>query len=1033
MEIGSIWRIWDLHVHTPASYEWSGAKFSNVTGQELNDLIRSTLESMNNSKAEAFAIMDYWTFDGYNLLKKYLQEHESFKFEKKIFPGMELRCEAPADYRLNIHVLLSDELTDQNLADFKSKLTLTLINRPLSEDGLADCARNLTDDKIRPYGSSQEEVRRDRATAIKVGSKVALIKRDSIYEAIESMPKNSALLMVPWEPYHGLESIDWKEHPMVVSEVMLRADIWETRKSAIINLFHGKKTEENKRYLENFFSSIGGKPRPAVSGSDAHSEKNYGVFPTNKEGERTTWIKSTLSFQGLLQTVNEPSNRVYIGKKPPQLEMIEKRPTYYISNVSVKKFSQSTLDEKWFDFEIPINPSMVSIIGNKGAGKSALLDIIGLLGNTKNSDHFSFLNADKFRNQKKNKSSHFIGTLTWADGKTNNQELSKNPESTTAELVKYIPQSYLEKICNEVDISNRSQFTEELEAVIFSHVPTENRLSFFSLKELIEHCRRETDDKIRDLRKELSEINREIVECERKASDAYKAKVQGDLELIQRKVEVKKEQKPKEVAMPATDPDDPGLRPLLESLAKCAEQKKKFETELDEEKNKISIYAVDLDRIRIAKETIENLKDQISSTEQKVNDSIGHLNVTFQDLFSFSISTEMLSGLSNDLSQKKKKSELLINPDNQEGVPAKIKTLETEYEELSSKLEGPNKAYQDYRAELEKWQQELNDLIGSEGQPDSLKFQEKMVADLPKVLSNLTGLKLNRKNKVEEIFNKISELSKRFEEFYAPVQAFSERHQLIAERFKPEFSVKFSAVTFYDKFISKINRQKAGSFYGSEDSEKAIKELISATQFSERDEAIAFVERIVDMLHLDYRTDELAKRKPEEQLKQNVSLSDLYDLISGLEYINLGYSLKLQGKELRALSPGERGALLLMFYLLVDKSEIPLLIDQPEENLDNQTVFSLIGECLKEAKQKRQIIIVTHNPNLAVACDSEQIICSTRDPDNQNKITYSCGAIENPRINKLLLDILEGTEPAFDNRDSKYQRKKNKYNPYYLL
>jgi predicted ATPase len=125
-------------------------------------------------------------------------------------------------------------------------------------------------------------------------------------------------------------------------------------------------------------------------------------------------------------------------------------------------------------------------------------------------------------------------------------------------------------------------------------------------------------------------------------------------------------------------------------------------------------------------------------------------------------------------------------------------------------------------------------------------------------------------------------------------------------------------------------------------------------------------------------------------------------------------------KELEQLSPGERGTLLLIFYLLVDKDDTPLVIDQPEENLDNQTVYELLVPCIKEAKQRRQIIIVTHNPNLAVVCDAEQVIRATLDKKANYQMRYESGAIENPLINKAIVDVLEGTMPAFHNRDSKY-------------
>jgi ABC-type cobalamin/Fe3+-siderophores transport system ATPase subunit len=111
--------------------------------------------------------------------------------------------------------------------------------------------------------------------------------------------------------------------------------------------------------------------------------------------------------------------------------------------------------------------------------------------------------------------------------------------------------------------------------------------------------------------------------------------------------------------------------------------------------------------------------------------------------------------------------------------------------------------------------------------------------------------------------------------------------------------------------------------------------------------------------------------------------------------------------------------LLLVFYLLVDKDDIPLVIDQPEENLNNQTIFKILVACIKRAKRTRQVIMVIHNPNLAVVCDAEQIIYASCDKDN-NVLSYETGAIEAPNIKARVVEILEGTQPAFDNRKLKY-------------
>jgi len=96
-------------------------------------------------------------------------------------------------------------------------------------------------------------------------------------------------------------------------------------------------------------------------------------------------------------------------------------------------------------------------------------------------------------------------------------------------------------------------------------------------------------------------------------------------------------------------------------------------------------------------------------------------------------------------------------------------------------------------------------------------------------------------------------------------------------------------------------------------------------------------------------------------------------------------------------------------------------LGQPEENLDNESVYRMLVPCIKKAKERRQVIIVTHNPNLAVVCDADQVIYCEMDKPGGNRITYTTGAIENPVINRHIVDVLEGTRPAFDVRDAKYK------------
>jgi hypothetical protein len=95
-------------------------------------------------------------------------------------------------------------------------------------------------------------------------------------------------------------------------------------------------------------------------------------------------------------------------------------------------------------------------------------------------------------------------------------------------------------------------------------------------------------------------------------------------------------------------------------------------------------------------------------------------------------------------------------------------------------------------------------------------------------------------------------------------------------------------------------------------------------------------------------------------------------------------------------------------------------------SFDNQTVYDMLVACLREARQRRQVIIVTHNPNLAVACDADQIVHSHIDKQHKNKVTYTSGSIENPKTNALCITVLEGTRPAFVQRERNTTRARSR-------
>lgn len=115
-------------------------------------------------------------------------------------------------------------------------------------------------------------------------------------------------------------------------------------------------------------------------------------------------------------------------------------------------------------------------------------------------------------------------------------------------------------------------------------------------------------------------------------------------------------------------------------------------------------------------------------------------------------------------------------------------------------------------------------------------------------------------------------------------------------------------------------------------------------------------------------------RDPANALRSTANLNDFLMSMFDLSWLEVRFGLTGEGLPLSQLSPGQRGLVLALFYLVVDRRTTPLLLDQPEENLDNETIASKLVPAIHEAAGRRQIIVVTHNANLAIVVDADQVI-----------------------------------------------------------
>lgn len=176
-------------------------------------------------------------------------------------------------------------------------------------------------------------------------------------------------------------------------------------------------------------------------------------------------------------------------------------------------------------------------------------------------------------------------------------------------------------------------------------------------------------------------------------------------------------------------------------------------------------------------------------------------------------------------------------------------------------------------------------------------------------------------------------------------------------------------------------------------------------------------------------------------LKQGVSKEEVLRELFGNWY-NTIYKVEMDGDTLDVMSPGKKALVLLKILVSLADSKCPILIDQPEDDLDNRSIYGDLINFIKEKKKERQIIIVTHNANIVVGADAEEVIVANQNgknsPNKEFKFEYRSGSIENnipvykedgtiddgilnrQGIQHHICDILEGGELAFELRKKKY-------------
>lgn len=1001
-------------MHTPASFDWRGGdRFRNMTPEKRIEAADACLAALEATDVAVFATQDHCTFDGYALLAQRIAARPGL-FTKTLLPGIELRLDAPTPERLNYHIIFSPTIPPERLDAFLHQLKL-LKDKSFTRHDLLEYAKSLDEGKKRELGIAAGNHPTDD-DYLEAAYKAARVTRESVYDALDKLGPNAGVIMLPYSTSGGFEKLDWKKHPAEDQVYLHRAHIFEARKAAEIALFRGEATDDNKDILSEFLTAIGGKPKACVSGTDAHSLTGYGEYPSGQ----CTWIRSDPTFQGLLHAVLEPRDRVFIGEKPPKIGAVESYPGKFLESVTIRRDAAAvaSIAEKWFDVQMPLNPGLTAIIGNKGSGKSALADVLALLGNA-HCTSFSFLNDKRFK-KKPDRSLGFKGQIGWCDGTSSERRLSEPPDLASPERVRYLPQERIEELCNEIVAEGRdARFEEELRAVVFAHVPVAERLGASDLDGLIDRRSAGITAEIEELRTSVGVLNRTIADLETRIAPEAVTRLTALVAQKEAEVAALDAAKPPLVSPPAGSGDAASQSALAELTAAQAALKTAADQLLAANSRRAGCVTKQvaskslLDRLAALEQTLARI-------EREMAIDLGRAGLVFADLVTVTINRDPLVKLQTDMTSELDAIDTSIGASKSSGLTKAVEDASAVVAALQAKLDAPMQQHQASLAAIAEWQKKRDALVGTATAADTLEHSRAALrylqVDAPTALASA---RQEREKIARSIISAIDRGAGIKRDLYSPVQRFLEGKSFDHSRLHLEFTVTSAVNRFAPDFLGMLNQGKAGSFMGIDDGKKVLDEILSRHVFDTEDHVVAFVTDILDALSKDRRGGE--PRNLGSQLRKERTSEDLYNLLFKFDWLRPHYALQLDGKPISLLSPGEKGALLIVFYLLLDPTTTPLIIDQPEHNLDNESIMHLLVPCFREAARRRQVIVVTHNPNLAVVADADQVIHARIDRKDGHRIDYTSGSLESEQISKLAVNVLEGTLPAFQQRGEVYE------------
>jgi len=946
---GSQWRKWDLHLHTPVSYTWDGAKD--------DDAFKEVIKKINDSDVAVFAITDYWTFEGFQkLMAVNATLSEAERLKKVVLPGMELRFDIltddadPADKRrVNFQVVFNND--DNNgvhrIDQFYRKLKLSSTKKVISRNSFIEVAKEYTDDVLQKLVGKKRSQCKEEDYLI-AGYKSCHISYECLDEILTAKElRENAFIIVPWDKYGGISKIDPLLRDDTKKNLTKLADALESAKDETIGLFLlDEEILARKSWAESWKQFVDNQKKPCVCGSDAKRVENIGVFPN----DRACWIKADTTFEGLRQIIFEPHERVYIGPEDPSafkqsavgsFSVLAKNETFFLKNVG----------------SIYLSEGLNCVIGPRGSGKSTLLDVIALtLGDQSvltrernNYAGFFFKNNDSSILSAVVKNSHA--------GKA--MQLSPATATGAGFVVDYYHQKRIGYLADPNNEGTLSLF-------LFDKIFKEGRGMESLLGEL--------DEKRDDIVSRLAINRKQIVAC-----------------------------------------------------AKEISKEPEVQTKIAESNNRVAFLSQEeIKHLLEERRKVITLKDRVS----KIADRIA--NIEEQPLIS-----------DEDIVDVEFFSDLSLTPIDPEGtiIPTEWKTLETS---AGTFVEGLDEDRAKIQKRVEEITQKIVDL------EPSFAFDARLTAIWEEIQTESKkkgiAITIGDLEKLDSIQKEIAAWQKQLkmisEKKNTKTTLLADRKKLL-KRYSEELdAVKRSLETNFadllkkDGAVMKDTIQLRVEINVSLDSHLKLIEdeaqhdpAEGTPRFPNRKALLEMlnnfgVQKMIRDLNNGYFDDWNAPGFGSGGLEYFQTMQNREEVGMRLEELLPSLTAHLfwrpdasrQFKPLKECSIGERGTALLSVILITGRD--PLIIDQPEDDLDHFYLYKTLTPIIKGVKKRRQLVFATHDANIVINGDAELILIATTDDGKFGNATPT--SIENLQNREWVMKILEGGRDAFQKREEKY-------------